>query len=83
MEYYKNNDLSNSTRKYLDSDKRKIDEMNPTIRSKIIFGVASIMKQLHQNNAIYRDLKLQNVYLTDSFEPVIYVINPLAMTMSI
>ena len=50
MEYYKNNDLLTLTRNYLQS--RNIDSMNPTIRSKIIFGVASIMKQLHQNNAI-------------------------------
>ena len=42
--------------------------MNPTIRSKIIFGVASIMKSLHKNNVIHRNIKLSKVLLDEKIE---------------
>ncbi|KAK8863860.1 hypothetical protein M9Y10_011551 [Tritrichomonas musculus] len=65
-------------------------KMNPTIRSKIIFGVASTMKRVHNQMIIHRDLKLQNVFLDENLEPRIAdfglarVITPdVQMTMNI
>lgn len=45
--------------------------LNPTIRSKIIFGVASIMKKMHKNKVINRDLNLQKVGLDQNLEPIL------------
>ena len=43
----KNGRLDKITKDYLKDPKTVSDKMNPTIRSKIIFGVASIMKKLN------------------------------------
>lgn len=43
--------------------------MNPTIRSKIIFGVAATMKSLHKRKIIHRNLTNINVLLDDKLEP--------------
>ena len=43
--------------------------LNPTIRSKIIFGVASIMKKLHQNSIIHGSLTHETIFLDDKLEP--------------
>lgn len=45
--------------------------MNPTIRSKIIFGIASTLKQLHKRKIILRNLKMENIVLDDNLEPKI------------
>lgn len=45
--------------------------LNPTIRSKIVFGVASQMKRLHKMNIINRNLRLEKIYLDDNFEPIL------------
>lgn len=89
MDYYKNGDVEKHTNNYLKSNGMN-SIMNPTIRSKIIFGIASIMKCMHHKNIIFRDLKLDNVYLNDELEPVIgdfelsrFYINSLEMTMAI
>ena len=90
MNYYKMNDLSTIMNDYLKSNGSQHDLINPTIRSKIIFGVSSIMKQFHAKNAIYRDLKIENIFLNDELEPIIadfelskFIIDPLVMTMAI
>ncbi|KAK8871773.1 hypothetical protein M9Y10_007514 [Tritrichomonas musculus] len=57
-EHNVDNNVSKIITKYLNSEKGVDDKMNPTIRSKIIFGVAAIMKRLHKMNVIHRDLKL-------------------------
>ena len=64
--------------------------INPTIRSKIIFGVAATMKRVHRSKVIHRDLKLENVFMDDKLEPRIadfglakVVENSVDMTMAI
>lgn len=67
----KNGRLDKITKDYLNDPKTVSDKMNPTIRSKIIFGVASIMKKLHKKNAIHCDLTIDKILLDDNFEPQI------------
>ena len=71
MNLYKNTNISDQIKEYLDSNGLKKDVINPTIRTKIIFGVAAIMKKLHQNQIVHRDLKISNILLDDNNEPVI------------
>ena len=70
-EYAKNGDIKNIMEKYLESKGEQNNNLNPTIRSKIIFGVAAIMKKLHKNNIIHRDLKMTKILLDDNFEPIL------------
>lgn len=42
--------------------------MNPTICSKIIFGVAAVMKKLHEDKIIHRNLTNFNLLLDDNSE---------------
>lgn len=46
--------------------------LNPTIRSKIIFGIASIMKRLHQHQIIHGYLRTDTIYLDKNNEPRIF-----------
>lgn len=62
-EYLKNGDICELI--------KKNTKMNPNIRSKIIFGVATIIKQLHKRNIIHDNLNTNNILLDDSFEPKI------------
>lgn len=89
MNYYKNGDLGTMRNAYFKSDKPS-EILNATIRTKIIFGVASIMKQLHQKKIILRDLIMDHILLDDNLEPVITgfflskdISNNVEMTMAI
>lgn len=68
-EYMENGDVYSITKDYLQSKGSKKEKMNPTIRSKIIFGVAATMKQLHNRNVLHRNLTNYNVFLDDRLEP--------------
>lgn len=70
-EYYENGSISQLTKKYLQTNGAGNSKMNPTIRSKIIFGVAAIIKRLHQNQLFNCDLKNTTTFLDDNLEPVI------------
>lgn len=70
-DYYKNGNTYQLTKKYLQTKGANNDKMNPTIRSKIIFGVAAIIKQLHKKGLFNCDLKNSTTFLDDNFEPVI------------
>ena len=90
LELVKHGNISNLTKDYLNSKITNYDTMNPTIRSKIIYGVASTMKKFHEKRQIHRDLKLEAVYLNDRLEPKLgclflskYVSNNCEMTMAI
>lgn len=79
-EFMKNGDISTITDDYLKKGKDVGAKMNPTIRSKIIFGVAAIMKHAHKMGVILRDLSMRQIFLDDNFEPLI---NPLILSMFI
>lgn len=65
--------ISALTKEYLDTKGQNKNKMNPLIRSKIIFGIASAMKYLHQQNIIIRYLTLENIFLDDNYEPKILI----------
>lgn len=66
----KNKQLSLYTKRYLLSEGRNNQILNPTIRSKVIFGIASLMQYLHSLNINARMLKFEKIYLNDKLEPV-------------
>ena len=45
--------------------------LTPTIRSKIIYGIASAMEYLHKQKIIHRDLKPENIFLDKENHPII------------
>jgi serine/threonine-protein kinase len=49
--------------------KDPVPEFGPTQISKVIFGVAVTMSQMHQMKIVHRDLKPGNVLLDGNFEP--------------
>lgn len=65
-----NGQLSIHTRRYLRSEGRLHSKMNPTIRSKVIFGIACLMEYLHSLNMHAYTLKFEKIYLNEKFEPV-------------
>lgn len=69
--YMKNGNIESAMKEYLDLKENYSGTMNPTIRSKIIFGVACSIKQLHKRNICHLNLKSSNVFLDDNYEPVI------------
>ena len=54
---FKNGSLELIVKKYLKNEGKGTEKLNPTIRSKIIFGVAAIMKRIHRHNLIHKLLK--------------------------
>lgn len=70
-EHMKNGSVCSYTKEYIESKGAKNEKMNPTIRNKIIFGVASIMKRVHSHKITHRDLKLENIFLDENLEPKI------------
>ena len=66
---FKNGSLELIVKKYLKNEGKGTEKLNPTIRSKIIFGVAAIMKRIHRHNLIHKLLNLENIYLDDNLEP--------------
>lgn len=71
-EFVKNGDIDRMMKEYLMSDgKTQNCLLNPTIRSKIIFGVASIMKSLHKNKFLHRNLTLSHILIDENYEPKI------------
>ena len=56
-------------KEYLKSEGRSNDKINPTVRSKIIFGIASAMSYMHHKCIAHGDLSLDNIFLDEHFEP--------------
>ena len=71
--YYKNGTLLSATKEYLETNGQNNTKMNPTIRSKIIFGIATAMKTIHECGFINGYLNLNSIYLNDDFEPKIVI----------
>ncbi|OHT04697.1 hypothetical protein TRFO_27695 [Tritrichomonas foetus] len=87
-ELMKNTSLNNIIKDYLDG--KPTPKFGPTERSKIIFGIAQTMALVHAKDIIHRDLKLENVFLDDNYEPRIAdfglaktLITGIEMTMTI
>lgn len=58
----------------LQEDQHKADncrQLTPTIKSKIVYGVASAMSYLHSSDLLHRDLKPLNILLDKDYNPVI------------
>ncbi|OHS95781.1 hypothetical protein TRFO_38080 [Tritrichomonas foetus] len=53
------------------SDGKPTPGFGPTERSKIIFGISSILENAHAYNLTHQRLNLSNIYLNDNFEPII------------
>lgn len=68
-EYMPNGNLETINYDYLTSNGLLNEKMNPTIRSKIIFGIAAIMKSVHKYNVIHGDLNPHNILLDENLEP--------------
>lgn len=66
-----NGNIESIMKEYLQNDGKCQSIMNPTIRSKIIFGVAMIMKVLHSNNFLHQNLTAYHILLNDKYEPKI------------
>ena len=48
--FTKNGNIEDKIKKYFNSTDKSNNTINPTIRRKLIFGVAAIMKKLHDRN---------------------------------
>lgn len=70
--FMENGCIKEAIEEYLKNTNSK-NEINPTIRSKIIFGVASTMKKLHAQEIYNIDLSHDNIYLDEKFEPQINI----------
>lgn len=66
------NDFIKLNNFFLRSEGAKESKINPTIRSKIIFGIASIMNQANKNK-FNLPLRLENIFLNDKKEPKIFI----------
>jgi NIMA (never in mitosis gene a)-related kinase len=54
-----------------DSEGRCNPHFDATTKSKIIYGSAVGMKFIHDNHIVHRDLKAENIFLSDDWSPVI------------
>lgn len=73
-EFYNNGSLEGVIIPFLRQIKSIKIRPNPTNISKIIFGIAAIMRNLHSNKVIHGDLNLKNILLDDRLEPIIQII---------
>lgn len=58
--------------KYNKSQGKDDSNINPTMRSKLIFGVASIMKKIHQKKVCFLRLNNSSIKLDKNYEPKIF-----------
>ena len=64
-----NGTLSQPLHNYLISKDENNQKMNPTIRNKIIFGIASIVNYCLEKNIPFKELNPSNIFLDDNYEP--------------
>lgn len=69
-EYMKYGLINDHIKNYIKTKGANHDIINPTVRSKIIYGVASIMNRLHKHHILQKSL-LDSIYLDDNLEPKI------------
>lgn len=64
--------MSNGTLKALEEaelDKTHSQRYNATTKTKILFGVAVGMRHCHSKNVLHRDIKAENIFIDDNYEP--------------
>jgi serine/threonine protein kinase len=69
MEKHRNGNLGNAI--FGERAGRVLANWNATCKAKCVFGIAAIMRYIHAKNIIHRDLKLENVLLSENLEPII------------
>lgn len=69
-DFIENGQLSIHTKRYLRLKGQNNQKLNPTIRSKVIFGIASLMQYLHSLKIQAYSLKFEKIYLNEKFEPI-------------
>lgn len=67
--YATNGCVFSLTKEYLKTNGARHEKMNPTIRSKIIFGIASMMSYLHHINIGNKSISIDHIYLDENFDP--------------
>ncbi|KAK8893187.1 hypothetical protein M9Y10_021602 [Tritrichomonas musculus] len=55
----------------IDKESKGLSTLNNTQKFIIIYGIAFGMKILHENNTIHLDIKPENIFLNDEYEPKI------------
>lgn len=70
-EYMNNGFFNELLYKYLKTNGHECEKMNPTIRSKIIFGISAILKRVHHRNLIHLNLQPKSIFLDSKLEPKI------------
>lgn len=58
--------------KFNKSQGKDDSNINPTMRSKLIFGVASIMKKIHKKKIAFRRLNTNSIKLDKNYKPQIF-----------
>ena len=75
-DFMKNGNLRDRNTEYLSTKGLNNERMNPTIRSKIIFGIAAIMKKvLKIKDICHHQLNISNILLDDNFEPLLNILD--------
>lgn len=69
FEFVKYRSLKQHNLRYLNSKGFRNEIINPTIRCKIIYGIASMMKCMHNESIIHRNLDIDNVLIDEKHEP--------------
>ena len=67
FEYIPNGNLSSALR--AEHRNQPLPGWTPTVKSKIIYGIASGMAHIHSRGVIHRDLKPAEILLTENYEP--------------
>lgn len=68
-EYMPNGNLETFINDYFRFKRQLNERTNPTIRSKIIFGIAAIMKRVHKYNIVHLKLNPRSILLDENLEP--------------
>ena len=69
-DFIENGQLSIHNKRYLRLKGQNNQKINPTIRSKVIFGIASLMQYLHSLKIRAFSLKYEKIYLNEKLEPL-------------
>ena len=69
FDFIKHGSLLALNNDYLESKGSNRKIINPITRSKIIYGIASIMNCMHKHIIMHRNLDIDNVLIDENFEP--------------